>query len=167
MFTCAWAEETVLHFSPILSEFFKSTAAILENSDQMRLLYGWSSFSRKLFNASEWFHNKLWFCCKHRHHKCTHISVQMTICSSLSLMARFALAKCRSFRSSFLLLLSSSHAAVFSSRLLCGHLHFAPVPRSSAARILTLPIKCKGEWYIPYFGINLKASIFDKVNSPA
>jgi len=63
----------VLHFVPILAEFFESTAAIREDSAQMHLLYGWSSFSRKLFNTSECFQDRLWFFCEHGHHKCTHI----------------------------------------------------------------------------------------------
>lgn len=114
MFTYAQAEKLVLHFLPILADFFKSTAAVLEDSAQMHLLYGWSSFSRKQFNTSEWFQDRLWFCWEHGHHKRTHIKVQISVCSPLPLMTRFALAKCRSFRSFSLLLLSRSRTQPFS-----------------------------------------------------
>lgn len=108
-----------------------------------------------------------WFCYKQAHNERTPTKVQITVCSCLSLTTSFASAKCRSFCSSLLLLLSSPQAAVSPSHLLRGHLHFAPVPRSSAARILTLPITGEGEQSIPYFQINFKASIFDKVNNLA
>lgn len=86
MFTCVWAKKPVLQFLQILTEFFKSTAEVLEDSARMHLLY------RDLFNTSEWFQDRLWVYCKCEHHDCTHIKVQMTVCPSLSLMTGFVLA---------------------------------------------------------------------------
>lgn len=76
----------VLQFLPVLTEIFKSTAAVLEDSAQMHLLY------RELFNTSEWFQDGLWVYFTCEHYECVHIKVQMPVCPSLSLTIGFVLA---------------------------------------------------------------------------